>query len=288
MGDAETPLRIGSMRGASSMGLVSLMDQPRYEFDVVGSPDQLTARLVTGELDAAVLPLNVAATLFNRADGELKLAAVTSLGSLYAVTANPNVTEFNDLAGQSVVATGRGGTPQTVLDALFAAAHLDVSVEYRAEPPEVIAYLTEDPNAVAILPEPFATAVLAQNPDLHVAFDLGEEWRSMTGTELATVVLMVRSVVVEARPSDVSDLVSDIAHSTDWVNEHPAQAAPLIVDLDIVPNAAIAEAAIPRTHLVTWTGSQAREAVEATLTAMHATNPASIGGAIPNASFFLE
>jgi len=286
--DLDNPLRIGTMRGPSSMGLAPLMDDPRYEFDVVGSPDQLTARLVTGELDAAVLPVNVAATLFNRVPGELKLAAVTSLGALYAVTADPDVNSIADLAGHTVISAGRGGTPQTVLDALLAGADVDATVDYRAEPPEVIGVLSRDPSAVAILPEPFVTSALAQDPDLRVAVDLNAAWDELTGAPLATTVLMVRTAFNDERPGDVAGLVADIAHTTNEVNEDPTAAAAQIVELGIVPNEAIAAAAIPRSNLVTWSGPNGREAVAATLQAMYQSNPASVGGTVPDEAFYLD
>jgi len=286
--DAEHPLRVGTMRGPSSMGLAPLMDDVRYTFDVVGSPDQLTARLVTGELDAAVLPVNVAATLFNRVPGELKLAAVISQGALYAVTADPAVASVADLAGHQVISAGRGGTPQTVLDALLADAGVEVAVDYRAEPPEVIGTLALDPNAVAILPEPFVTSALADDPNLRAAIDLGAAWQEATGAPLATTVLVVRTEFNDERPGAVAGLVADIAHTTDWVNQNPAEAAAQIIALDIVPTEAIATAAIPRSHLVTWSGPQAREAVTATLQAMYDANPESIGGEVPDEAFFLE
>lgn len=288
--DAEHPLRIGTMRGPSSMGLVYLMDDPRYSFDVVGSPDQLTARLATGDLDAAVLPVNVAATLYNRVPDDVRIVAVTAQGALYAVTANPDVADGSvaDLAGKTILSTGHGGTPQTVLEALLAGAGVTAQVQYLAEAPEVVAQLALHPDAVAILPEPFVTSALAQDPNLRVVLDLNEAWREQTGTDLATVVLVVSRQIAADRPAEVSGLVADVAYSTTWVNEHPGEAAPKIVELEIVPNATIAQAAIPRVHLVTWTGPDARDAVLATLAAMYEANPESIGGAVPDDRIFWE
>lgn len=291
---ADEPLHVGSLKGPTTMGLVGLMDeslhhttaQP-YAFAVVGTPDALTAPLATGDLDAAFLPVNVAATLYSRTDGGVRLAAVTTLGVLHAVSADTSITSVADLAGRTVFTTGRGATPQRVIDHLLDDAGIadDVTVDYRAEATEAAAMLVQTPGSVAVLPEPFVTAITAKHPDLHVVVDLNEAWLDATGVPLVTAALVVRS---DVPPDAVAVLLDEYADSVELVNEHPDEAAPLIVAEGILDDAALAERAIPRAHLVDLRGPEARRAVLAYLDVLERTDPASIGGSVPDDGFFVD
>ncbi len=291
--ESEEPLRVGSLKGPTTMGLVGLIDaavqdetaQP-YAFAVVGAPDALTAPLATGDLDAALLPVNVAAAMYARTDGAVKLAAVTTLGVLHAVSDDASIASVDDLAGRTVFTTGRGATPQRVIDHLLDDAGItdEVTVDYRAEATEAAAMLLETPGSVAVLPEPYVTAITTKNPNLHVVIDLNEAWRAATDVPLVTAALVVRSDV----PADtVATLLDEYAESVEFVNDHPDEAAPLIVKEGLVAEAKIAERAIPRAHIVDLRGTKARSAVLAYLRVLEKSDPESIGGSVPDDDFFL-
>ena len=63
-------LRIGSMKGPTTMGMVSLMDKAAkgeaegsYEFTMVTAADELVGKMVSGNLDIALVPANMASIL---------------------------------------------------------------------------------------------------------------------------------------------------------------------------------------------------------------------------------
>jgi hypothetical protein len=62
-----TTIRIGGTDGATSIGMVKLMEdaanevtENKYEFTVAGSADELTPKLIQGGLDIAAIPANLA------------------------------------------------------------------------------------------------------------------------------------------------------------------------------------------------------------------------------------
>ena len=80
-------IRIAGLKGATSMGLVHLMESADagvsandYEFTMAIAADEITPLLIRGELDIAAIPANLASVLYNNTDGEVKLLAVNTLG----------------------------------------------------------------------------------------------------------------------------------------------------------------------------------------------------------------
>ena len=85
---AATGLRVAGLKGPTTMGLVNLMesdDGANYTFTMYGAADEFVSKLVKGELDAAAVPANLAATLYQKTQGQVEVACVNTLGVLYIV-----------------------------------------------------------------------------------------------------------------------------------------------------------------------------------------------------------
>ena len=111
-------LRIAGLKGPTTMGLVNLMSDEvasSYDFTMYGAADEIVPLLVKGELDAAAVPANLAATLYNKTNGAVEVACINMLGVLYIVENGDTVNSVGDLKGQTIVTTGKGATPEYVL-----------------------------------------------------------------------------------------------------------------------------------------------------------------------------
>ena len=71
----------------------------------------------------------------------------------------------------------------------------------------------------------------------------------------------------------------------DWVNENTADAAALIGEYGIV-DAAVAEKALPYCNIVCITGGEMKEKLSGYLQVLLEGNPKSVGGAVPEDSFY--
>ena len=74
-------MRVASLKGPTTMGLVKLMQDAEagltandYTFAMEGTADAISPLLIQGELDAAMIPCNLAAVLINRTEGALEIA----------------------------------------------------------------------------------------------------------------------------------------------------------------------------------------------------------------------
>ncbi len=297
-------VRVAALSGPTTIGLVGLMREADagtgrqdYEVTTYGTPDEVVPLLVKGEVDVALLPANLAAVVHQQTrtdDGPaVQAVAVNTLGVLSVLEHGTAVASLSDLRGRTVYSTGKGASPQYVLEHLLRQSGLtpgtDVTVEYRSEATEVAALLAATPGAVGVLPQPYATGVVAGNADVRVAIDLTQAWTDLGNTSrLVTGVTVVRTAFAAEHPQALADFLADDEESVAFVNASPAQAAELVVAAGIVQAAPVAQAAIPACHIVHLTGDELRPALEGYLSVLHAAQPKSVGGAMPGDDFYLD
>jgi NitT/TauT family transport system substrate-binding protein len=297
-----TTMRIASLKGPTTMGLVGLMadaaaGETRHDYQVTmyGTPDEVVPLIVQGEADIALVPANLASVLYNRTlteDGaQIQVAAINTLGVLEILENGDTVQSIDDLAGRTVYASGKGASPEYVLNYLLTSNGLDpaadLTVEYRSEHTEVAALLATTPGAIAMLPQPFATVVKTQNPAIRTALDLTEEWGKVTTeSQLVTGVVVVRTAFVEENPEAFAEFLEDYRASTEFTNDSPAEAAVLIAEAGIVPAAPIAEAAIPSSYITYIDGAELKSTFAGYLQVLFDADPASVGGSMPGDDFY--
>ncbi len=289
------PVRVGALKGPTSMGLVNLMEEAgdAYEFTMVTAADELLPKVISGDLDLALLPANVAAVLYARTEGGIAVIDINTLGVLYMVSGNDQIGNIADLKGQTVYLTGKGTTPDFVLQYLLAENDLsteDVTLEYKSEPTEVAAILSEDPSAVGLLPQPFVTVACAQNEALSIVLDLTKEWDLVQsaegGSRLVTGVTIARKEFLEQQPDAVAAFLDGHAASAEKINADPKAGAELVVKAGIIEKAPIAEQAIPFCNITCITGEEMKEALSGYLSVLYEQNPESVGGALPEEDFY--
>src|SRR5699024_4045094 len=120
-------VRIAGLKGPTTMGLVNLLPMEEagtaaldYDLQLYGAADEIVPLLTKGELDMAAIPANLAATLYQKTEGAIQVMAVNTLGVLYVVEKGDTVQSVADLAGRTILSTGKGTTPEYVLRYILA------------------------------------------------------------------------------------------------------------------------------------------------------------------------
>lgn len=295
-GDSDVPetvseiVNVAALNGPTGMGMVQLMDMTdKYAVETYQSPTDVTAKLIKGEVDVAALPSNMAAVLYNKTEGQVVAVSPIALGVLHILGNNVDITDASQLKGQTVVASGQGGTPEYVLQKVVEAAGLklyeDVQVEWLANHAEVNTKLLSTEGTIAMIPEPFvSTALAAGKEGVAEVFDMNTLWKDATGQELPMGVLVARKAFAQEKGDDLKVLLNDLQSSVDYVNGSPAEAAQLIVEKGFIGKAEIAEAAIPNCHIVLYAGDKAAEGAEILKTfnqTLFEMNPQALGGKLP-------
>ena len=167
--------RIAALKGPTAMGLVKLMKDNDetigallssakpyegevgnlYTFTLAGSADEVTPALIKGDLDMACVPANLAAVLYGKTGGAVEVLAVNTLGVLYIVENGETVQSMADLKGQTIVAAGKGSTPEYALRYLLTENGIDpdkdVTIDWKSEHSECVAALASGQAAIALL-----------------------------------------------------------------------------------------------------------------------------------------
>lgn len=287
----DTEIRIAALKGPTGMGMVKLADKqnyPNYTVSIEASPDALNPRIISGEVDVAAVPVNLASVLYNKLDGDISVLAVSTLGVLYVVEAGSEVNSVTDLAGKTVYATGQGATPEYILNYLLDKNGVAGSVEvnYVGEHAALATMLADGSAEIGMLPEPNVTSTLAGNDDLRIALNLTEEWNKVCSTELVQGVVIARKSFVNEHPEAIEQFLREYEKSSAFVNENIDEAAKLIVDAGILGNVEIAKKAIPNCNISFSKGEAMHKAVEGMLTVLFEANPKSIGGKLPDKDFY--
>ena len=296
-GTGATTIHIAGLNGPTTMGMVGLMQsvdagtaQNSYEVSMYGTADEIIPRLIQGEVDIAALPVNLAAALYNQTGGQVQLLAVNTLGVLYIVEAGSSIETIEDLRGCTIYMAGKGSVPEYVLTYVLALNGMeigvDVFVEFKAEATEVAAILATQEGAVAMLPQPYATAVQVQNESVRIALDMTAEWDAVAGgSTLITGVLVVRREFAEQNPEALAQFLAEYEASVRFVNENTEEAAALVAFYGITPEP-IALRAIPLCNITYISGEEMRAQVSGYLQILFEQNPKSVGGALPDEAFF--
>lgn len=287
----DTEIRIAALKGPTGMGMVKLADKqnyPNYTVSIEASPDALNPRIISGEVDVAAVPVNLASVLYNKLDGDISVLAVSTLGVLYVVEAGSEVNSVADLAGKTVYATGQGATPEYILNYLLDKNGVAGSVEvnYVGEHAALATMLADGSAEIGMLPEPNVTSTLAGNDNLRTALNLTEEWNKVCSTELVQGVVIARKSFVNEHPEAIEQFLREYEKSSAFVNENIDEAAKLIVDAGILGNVEIAKKAIPNCNISFSKGEAMHKAVEGMLTVLFEANPKSIGGKLPDKDFY--
>ena len=296
--EESTTIRVGGMKGPTSMGLMFLQEKDAkaeamedYEFQMVTAADELLPLMIKGELDIALIPANVAAILYQKTEGQVSVIDINTLGVLYMVSGDADIQSVADLKGKTIYLTGKGTTPDYVLNYILSAGNMlqEVKLEYKSEATEVAALLAEQPDAIGLLPQPFVTVACMQNDKLQVVLDMNEEWTRLqgeNGSRMVTGVTVVRNEFLEKYPNAVKNFLQEHKESAEAINQDTKKGAELVVNAGIIAKAPIAEKAIPKCNITFLAGEEMKKALSGYLEVLFEQNPTAVGGKLPGDGFY--
>ena len=292
--DTLKDVNIYVLTGPTGVGAVQLWSRSdageteiRYHFTAAAAPDEAAAKLSSGEADIAAVATNLAAQLYQKTNGGIRILAVNTLGVLSVLdNSGAAVSSLSDLRGRTIVTTGQGANPQYILEYLLEQNGVDVtkdvSVEYRADGNELTAVWASQPDAVIVAPSPVSTAILSKYEDSQKVLDLTEEWEKCSpDSALMMGCVIARSDFCDAHPDAVKAFLADYEAALQTAQSDPEGTGALCEQYGIVPKAAIAAKALPDCHLCFITGEEMQKKLTGYLQILYDADPASVG-AVPD------
>ncbi len=290
-----TVIRLKALTGPTGMGLATLIhnnkegsgNQRTYEIDLVSTPDQITGPIIGNLCDIAAVPINLAATLYQKTGGQIQIICANTLGVLYMVENGETIKSVADLKGKTIYAPNPGSTPEYILRYVLKENGIDpdkdVTLEFLTGGDEVAAKLAATPGAIGMLPEPKKSAFLNQNKAFRSCLDMTEEWNKVAGEQNTLVqgVFIARKPFIEEHPQAIKGFLDDYNASQNTVNNSLTAGANHIVEAGILPNVVLAKNAIPGSNITFMEGKEMKTAVSKCLQVLFDANPKSVGGKLP-------
>ena len=296
---SSSAIRIAGLKGPTSMGLVKLMNDSEegkaansYEFTMAAAADEITPKLIKGDLDMAAVPANLASVLYAKTQGKVVVLNVNTLGVTYIVENGKAINSVADLKGKTIYGTGKGSIPEYALRFVLKKNGIDpdkdVKLEWKSEPTEVVALMKQQKDVVAMLPQPFVTVAAGQVDNYRVALSITDEWAKQDKeSKFITGVMVARKEFVEQNKDKVASFLKEYEASIKFANDNVEEAAKLVEKYDIV-KAAVAKNALPKCNITFIAGDEMKAALSGFYKALYELAPESVGGALPNEDIYYK
>lgn len=291
-------VRITAIAGPTGVGMVNLMQNSAdkkttntYTFDVVSDPTQAVAAITSGEADIAAVPTNLAATLYKKTEGKVRVLAVNTLGVLHILENGESIKSIKDLKGKTIYtdAKNKGANPEYILRYLLEQNGLkpdeNVRIEFAAD---LDAAMASGEAKIALVPEPKASTYMMQNKSIRRALNVTEEWNKVSDEDCALMMgcVIARADFVEKNPDAIALFLEDYMTSIQVAKSNVEATATLCETYKIIPKAAVARQALPNCGLTYVTGNLMKKQLSAYLKVMFDYDPTVVGGALPKDDFY--
>ena len=274
-------MKLTAPAGAPALAVATLAAENPENYTFVAA-DTIGAEFAKNETDFIIAPINAGAKLFKAGKSTYRLAAVVTWGNLYIASQKADFT-LESLNGAEVTLFGENTINASVVLAVLEAKGIQpAAVSYLSGAAETQAELLSNPEAIVVTADPAVTAAKIKNENVKT-ISVQELLKEAFGTDgYAQAGLFVRADTLAADEEGVKaflDAVKDAAGKAETDVKAMAEAA---VKLEILPNAKVAEAAIPGCSIRFTPAAEAREAIEKTA----AFDLSQYGGEVPADEFY--
>lgn len=259
------------------------------------NPDELRAGLTSGAMSVAVMPVQVAANMYNRGMG-IRLVNTLTDGLLYIISESAEITDLDALRGRSLAVPFRNDTPDLVLrrmlDIKGIDAKTDIEIQSMGTPIEALQNLLSGRVDAALVPEPAAAAAIVKGATagktIRRVIDIQESWSEATGLPplLPQAGLAVTDAFLKVNRARIDAIHAALVSASISVNADPARAASDAAAALEMPWPVLEKAA-PFSRLAATRAIEARPVIETILNTLADADPAIIGGKLPDDGFYL-
>ncbi len=296
--------KIGVVDGAPSLVVANLCDGFNYsddkynystEIEITNTPQNIIAGFANKTYDMAIVPLNLAATAYNKNLG-VKLATVNIFGVLYMV-GREEITDLNKLKGEVVYSVGAGGTPEIVFKHVLTVNNIKfedgipdtpkddtVYINTVSAASEAIAALKTKKANYAILGEPVVTQAIKSTGTV-VALDLQKEFSKIhNGVKFVQAGLVVKNEVAESGEY-LNKLIEKMSGNRDYLYAEKDNVITKLQSKGSQLKVALTKETLDRCLIGVESAKDLKTEIEAFLTLLDAKN---YGGKIPDENFYLK
>ncbi len=267
-------------------------------FVVWKDPDQMRALALNGQIDMIATPTNVAANLYNRG-AKIRLLDVSIWGILWMVSREPDLTDITHYKGKEIAMPFRGDMPDIIFSKVATAAGMDVNKDFKlryvASPLDAMQLLITRRVDHALLAEPAVSMALRKTqsfpvkllaPDLYRSVDLQKEWGRLLKRDAKAPQAGIALLNMELSDHIIQRFNEEHRKAAQWCNDNPEEAGKMVAArIKMLMPEAVADA-LKISPLNVVAAQAAKPQLEYFFTTLEQTNPALIGGKLPNDAFY--
>ncbi len=273
-------LKVTTPGGAPALALAAMAVENPGQYTTIAA-DTIAAAFAGKEADFIIAPLNAGAKLYKAGKSTYKLAAVVSWGNLFFAAQKEQITE-DDLKGSITLFGENTINASVVLYALKENGIEPAEVTYLAGAADTQSLLLSDGNAIVVTAEPALTAARMKNDKITgiSVNDLLKQANGMDGYTQAA--LFVKAETAENNPEAVTEFLKQAEEACGKCTTDVTAVAEAAATLEILPNAKVAEKAIPGCAIRFVSAKDAKEQVEKTAQI----DLSQFGGEVPADDFY--
>ena len=292
-------IKVATPSGAPTLSMIKMFkENPSFgehveiSYESVKSPDLMASRIISGEIDIAVVPTNLAATLFNKG-AKYKLAASSVWGILYVI-GNEKIDGWEALRGKEIYTMGRGLTPDIVFRYLLSSNGIDpendVILTYMGDATELASAFIAGKSTISVIPEPVLSNVMMKKEDTVILLDLQEEWSKINkgDSSYPQASLIIKNEIIENNPEFVEMFLQEYQNSINWLFANVEKAGEYNEELQTGLSKGVVIKGLERSNIEYRSSKAAREAIEKYLKVLFEYSPEVIGGKLPDEGFYLQ
>ncbi|WP_270567646.1 ABC transporter substrate-binding protein [Clostridium beijerinckii] len=261
-------------------------------YTIEQNSDSLVTSVMKSEPDIAIVPSNVAATVFNK-NKEYKIAGTVGFGSFYIGTINQNQS-VEDLKGKEVYNIGKGLTPDIIARTILKEKGIDVDKEinfsYVNTVNELAPIILSGKSEYAVIPEPALSTVQSKNDKFNVMLNLNEEWKKLNDSQYGypQSTIIVKKELLENDKEFVSELLKQVKDSEEWIYNNKETTGDYCEEIGVSAKKPIVVKAIDRSNIKYVEIKDCYKEYETYFKKLNEFDPKTIGGSIPDDEIFME
>jgi NitT/TauT family transport system substrate-binding protein len=271
----------------------------KVEFVLWKNPDELRAMILNQSVDFVAIPTNTAAILHNKGV-DIELLNVSVWGILGMISRDNSLKSLQEYKGKTIALPFRADMPDLMFIRLLKEQGLDpkkdFKLHYVASPIDAMQMLIMRRVDHALLAEPAISMALRKTksfplsviaPELYRSVDLQQEWAKVFSTS-ADVPQAGMAAIGEIRKNShaVKRFLEEYEKSLLVYKNNPKESAKIVVKtLDMLQEEALVDS-VGHVNLQSVRALHAKEKLEFFYQILLEEEPKSIGGKLPDASFY--
>lgn len=270
-----------------------IKENVKTEYTIEKSADSLATSVMKGEPDIAIVPSNLAASVYNK-NKNYKIAGTAGWGSFYIGTTDSSVNTIEDLKGKEVYNIGKGLTPDITAKAVFEEKGIDpekdINFSYVDGVSELAPLILSGKAQYAVIPEPALSTVQSKNPDFKIIAGLNDEWKKADNSEFGypQSTVIIKEDLIKDNKEFAEAFIEKMKESTSWAVENPDDLAVYCSEIGVSADKSIIPKAVSKSGLNFVPVKECREEYKKYFEKLNEKDAKTIGGQIPDEEIYME